>query len=324
LQLLEKLTNGSIIDISHTGTSVTFRPGVIVGGDVSHDCQVTRGIGYFLEPLVAIAPFSKFPFKLTLTGITNNNLDVSADSIRTALLPHLKHFGIDSNIELKIKKRGAPPLGGGEVYFSCPIVEELKPIKLIEPGRVKRIRGIAYCTRVSPQMANRIMESSRSLLTRYIPDVYVYTDVYKGTESGKSPGYGLTLVAETTTGMLISAECAFQPRSENDKENDLAEFHFPTPEDLGVRAARLLLKEIGIGGCVDTTHQWLPILMAALGPEDVSKIRLGTISQFTIQYLRDMKELLGVTFKVDQDRTTHTILLTCVGSGFVNLNRRVA
>lgn len=86
---------------------------------------------------------------------------------------------------MQITKRGAPPLGGGEVVFSCVPIRQLKPVQFTEEGRIKRVRGIAYCTRVSPQTANRLVESARSLLNRYIPDIYIYTDVYKGAESGK-------------------------------------------------------------------------------------------------------------------------------------------
>lgn len=85
----------------------------------------------------------------------------------------------------QITKRGAPPLGGGEVVFTCNSIRQLKPIQLTDEGRIRKIRGIAYCTRVSPQTANRLVESARSLLNQYIPDVYIYTDVYKGAESGK-------------------------------------------------------------------------------------------------------------------------------------------
>ena len=53
---------------------------------------------------------------------------------------------------------------------------------------VKRIRGVAFSTRVSPQMTNRMVDGARGVLN--------------------SPGFGLTLVAETTTGMLLSAEAS--------------------------------------------------------------------------------------------------------------------
>ena len=37
---------------------------------------------YFLEAIIALAPFSKKPFNLTLRGITNEELDPSVDVLR--------------------------------------------------------------------------------------------------------------------------------------------------------------------------------------------------------------------------------------------------
>jgi RNA 3'-terminal phosphate cyclase-like protein len=84
----------------------------------------------------------------------------------------------------QVKKRGAAPAGGGEVLFKCGVVAALKPITLLEEGRVKRIRGVAYTTRCSPQMGNRMVDKARSILNNFIPDVYIYTDHYKGKDSG--------------------------------------------------------------------------------------------------------------------------------------------
>lgn len=83
LRLLDKITNGSAIEINYTGTCITFVPGVLTGGKIHHDCPPSRSIGYFLEPVIALAPFCKNPLTLSLTGITNDNLDpsVSLDNI---------------------------------------------------------------------------------------------------------------------------------------------------------------------------------------------------------------------------------------------------
>ncbi|ORX45290.1 RNA 3'-terminal phosphate cyclase [Hesseltinella vesiculosa] len=308
LQLLEKATNGSTIEISYTGTSIMYKPGAIQGGRIEHDCGTDRSISYFLEPMLALAPFSKLPFVLTLQGITTDHIDPSVDILRTVLLPQLARFGIEQGVQLKITKRGAPPLGGGEVIFNCNSVRQLKPVQLTDEGRIRKIRGIAYCTRVSPQTANRLVESARSLLNRYIPDVFIYTDVYKGAESGKSPGFALSLVAESTTGVLLSAEKAAEAGQ--------------TPEDVGLMASKLLLKEIKLRGCVDTTSQWLNLLLLVLSPEDVGKVRVGQLSPFTIQYLRDLKAFFGVSFKIQPDEQTNTIVMTCMGVGYVNHNKK--
>ena len=47
---------------------------------MEHDCNDERGIGYYLEGVMALAPFSKVPFHLTLRGVTNNNKDPSVSS----------------------------------------------------------------------------------------------------------------------------------------------------------------------------------------------------------------------------------------------------
>lgn len=314
LRLLEKVTNGTVIEISVTGTAVLLKPGVINGGPVAHDCPLSRSIGYFLEPLVMLAPFSKKSFQITLRGITTDENDLSVDLIRTVTLPHLQLFGISEGLELRIKKRGAPPGGGGEVQFLCPVVKQVKTLNFVEPGRIKRIRGIAHAVRVSPQFSNRMIDSARSVLNRYIPDIYLYSDVYKGEESGKSPGYALSLLAESTTSAIHCSEAVSKPGG--------------TPEDVALLASRALLSEIRLGSCVDRKHQSLVLLMMVLGSEDVGRCRMSEPAVRTIQFLRDVKNFFGTLFKIvpadPSDPSNTELIYSCYGTGYVNVNRTLA
>lgn len=97
-----------------------------------------------MEPVICLAPFSKQGIQLTLNGITNEENDISVDLQRTVTLPILKYFGVEEGLELKITKRGAPPNGGGQVVFKCAPVRNLTPIQLLDEGKIRRIRGIAY------------------------------------------------------------------------------------------------------------------------------------------------------------------------------------
>jgi RNA 3'-terminal phosphate cyclase-like protein len=133
-----------VIQINKDGTAVKYKPGVICGGPyLSHDCPASRGIGYFLEGILCLAPFGKQPTTITLTGVTNHPKDLSVDSYRNATLFLVELFGI-SGCTLQVIKRGAPPLGGGEVKLSVPMVKQLNPIQVVDEGMIKRIRGIAY------------------------------------------------------------------------------------------------------------------------------------------------------------------------------------
>ncbi len=76
---------------------------------------------------------------------------------------------------------------------------------------VKTVRGVAYALRVAPAAANRMVDGSRGVLNELLADVRVFTDHRSGTEAGASPGYGLTLVAQTTTGRLLSAQAVAPP-----------------------------------------------------------------------------------------------------------------
>lgn len=298
LRLLEKITNGSHVEISYTGTSVLFKPGVIAGGKVSHDCSLTRGVGYWLEWVVVLAPFAKKELHLTVRGVTNMEGDLGVDTIRTVTLPHLSLFlpldslsTLASSLELRIAKRGSAPLGGGEVHFRCPVIKNLTTLNFTAPGRIKKIRGIATSTRVSPQMANRLIDAARGVLGRYIPDLYLFADVYRGEDSGKSPGFAITLLATSTTGAIYSAEAVSKASEPG------------LPEDLAQSAARMLLTEIAQRGCIDRAHQPFALLLMALSPQDVAKCTMATPTANAVQMMRDIKEALGVSFKIAAERS---------------------
>lgn len=128
------------------------------------------------------------------------------------------------------------------------------------------------------------------MLNRFIPDIYLHSDVYKGEDSGKSPGYALSLIAETTEGALYCSEGVSTPRPDpHSTKNKLKRetiFGEPkddgpmptTPEEVALSASRALLLEIQRGGCVDRKHQWIVLLYMVLGSEDVGRVRMGSLS----------------------------------------------
>lgn len=179
LRLVEKLTNGCRVEINETGTTLKYVPGWIVGGAVEHDCGVGRGLGWFVEGVLPLLPFGKAPARLALSGVTNDDADVCVDVLKTVTLPTLAAFAIGDGLGLDIAARGSAPAGGGRVTLTCPVVRELAPVSITDEGFVKRLRGLAYATRVSPQMANRIVDGARCVLV-YALCVCVYDVAWRG------------------------------------------------------------------------------------------------------------------------------------------------
>lgn len=81
LRLLERVTNGTTVEINYTGTEVLVRPGLVSGGTVVHTCPESRAVGWFLEPLLVLGLFGKKELRLTLKGVTSNARDVSVSEI---------------------------------------------------------------------------------------------------------------------------------------------------------------------------------------------------------------------------------------------------
>jgi len=353
LRLIDKMTNGSKIEINATGTQLRFNPGILLGGEINHSCPVSpplptadastkvkptaRSVGWYLEGIMALAPFGKEPLIITMTGITDGSSDVdpSPDFIATSILPILLRFGIGESIQsssdpfsdqssptIKVTRRGAAPLGGGEVVFTCPIVREISTsIDMTDEGKVKRVRGTVVSCRIPPSSAARVAHSAKGMLLRLLPDVWIHTDVHssssskktngKGEGCGRSPGMSVCLAAESTTGVVIAAETCLDSSS-NSREKRL-------PEDLGLKAAAMLLEEIQKGGCIDTGTQSISFLFMCLSPEDVARIRVGSLSQYSIESLRLFKKAFGVEFKVRADYENKTVLLSCLGTGYRNM-----
>ncbi|KAL2869997.1 RNA 3'-terminal phosphate cyclase-like protein [Aspergillus lucknowensis] len=354
LRLLEAVTNGSQMEISYTGTILVYKPGLITGsaagagagssggGVIRHEIPAgcTRGVSYFLLPLCLLAPFSKAPIKVLFTGpgvITSSTPtgDMSVDSVRTAILPLFNQFGIFNNIELRVLRRSNPGPngrgGGGEVQLVFGHQVRLpKTLHLMNPGKIKRIRGVAYCVGVSASNNARMIDVARGILNPFVPDTYVFSDVSsaplvpasdRNNPSAKKKtglGFGLSLVAESSTGCLFSADVASPPSGGQ------------PPEDIGKQCAYQLLETISKGGCVTTAAFPTMIGLMTMGSEDVGRLQVGRDivgDESAIQLARDLVKFgapgWGLRDASDEEKTGD-VIISVVGRGIGNVGRKVA
>ncbi|KAF1969053.1 18S rRNA biogenesis protein [Bimuria novae-zelandiae CBS 107.79] len=354
IRLLDSVTNGAQIQFSMTGTTLVYRPGLITGSaeglgamggvlrhEIPRECA-RRGASWWLIPLALLAPFAKDKLNVVLHGegcVTSATPagDVSVDTVRTAILPLYKSFGIERGIELRVLKRSCAPAqgksAGGEVQLVFGHQVRLpKTLHLMNKGRVKRIRGVAYAVGVSGSNNARMIDTARGVLNNFVPDTYIFSDVSKsplitsssrgkGDASGKEKGavgFGLCLVAESSTNCVYSADVASPPQGG------------VTPEDLGKQCAYQLLEKISAGGCVESTSLETVLLLMAMGSEDVGRVCLGKdvlATEEAVQLGRDVKVFTGAAWgfrskgmEDDEDE----IVVSVVGRGVGNVGRKVA
>ena len=329
---------------------MVYKPGLITGSvpgsgasggviryELPADCA--RGVSYFLIPLCLLAPFSKAPINVLFTGpgvITSATPsgDISADSVRTAILPLYARFGITNNIELRILRRSNPSIGGkggaGEVQLVFGHQVRLpKTVHITNPGRVKKIRGVAYCIGVSASNNARMIEEARGVLNTMTRDTYIFSDVSSApclTPKDKSNpsrkrktgiGFGLSLISESSTGSLYCADLASPPAGG------------VPPEDIGRQCAYQLLESISLGGAVSLVAAPTVLTLMAMGSEDVGRIQLGKDvlgSESIIGLARDLKAFGASGWGVRESTTglEGDVVVSVVGRGVGNVGRKIA
>lgn len=331
VRLMDKLTSGSRIEINETGTTLRYAPGFLAGGSVEHDCSRSgRAVGWFLDAVLPLAPFGAAALELTLLGATcGDGACRGADAIRAGALPLLKAFGVE-DCGVRVARREAAVLeedkteallaacasaARGNIVLTCAPIRKLSPAALDAVGLVKRVRGVAYCTRSAPALANRCVAAARGPLNRLLADVRVTTDAAAKRDCFPSPGFGCCLVAETLDDRVLCADLdAHWYRTEAGDR--------PTPEDLGEAAAFVLLGEVNRGGVCDDHGQPLLFTLMALGPEDVSSAVTGPLTDRAVGRLRLIRQFLGVRFKLTRNGDD-TVRSACLGAGYQNFAKPV-
>lgn len=314
LRLLESVTNGSIIEISYTGTSLIYRPGLITGGSFAHNCPTSKCVSFFIIPMLMLAPFSKKKFSIVFKGLTSNKNEVGLDFIKWGFIPLMDKFGI-RDVELHTLKRGSYPNAGGEVHL---IVNSLIPqpitVHVLDIPNISSIRGIAWCTRVSPSVVNRLVDASRTVLRQTGCEVNITTDVWRGENSGKSPGFGLTLFTESKKSSLRYII------------DDVAQSG-ETPEDLSTSLAYNFLELIENSGAAPRFVLDMAFIFMVIGKEDIGRfiVNKNQIDAHLVQHMRDIKTLFNTEFFFQEDdQYEDAVIATCKGIGFTNSSKKIA
>lgn len=355
LRLLEAVTNGSSMQISYTGTTITYHPGLITGtiagsGAASDDViehalppNCTRGVTYFLLPLALLAPFSKAHMNVrfsgpgVITAATDPTTgDISVDTFRTAILPLYGLFGIPpARIELRVLQRScAGPRGSGgggsvELRFASQ-VRLPKTLHLNRsPGRIRRIRGVAYCTGVSASNNARMIHEARRVLNQLVSDIHIAAqydpaplvpdkNAPGGGKKKLGIGFGLSLVAESSVaGVLYSADVVAPPEGG------------VVPEDIGTRCANQLVETIQQGGCVSWAGSRTVLTLMAMGSEDVGRLRISKDALGTEEVLglaRDLRTFGAASWglRPAEDDEVEDVIVSVKGSGVGNVGRKMA
>ena len=231
LQLICQITNNSHVKINETGVKLIFIPGTITnnnGTNFSFDCDISRGLSYYIEGIFPICLYGKEKLNCNLKGKTNCDMDLSMDCFKSGIDAIISKIVVgDTGNKILIKSRSFE--GEGEVELIFPIIRFIQPFDWTNTGKIKKIDGHCFTQNCS-QFSTRIIDKFRVYFNKILNTVYIP----KNTSNDKlsTPGFSLSAWGITTEGFIYSYDSNVYKGKKLD------------PEDLSEIVSQKLLEEI--------------------------------------------------------------------------------
>jgi RNA 3'-terminal phosphate cyclase (ATP) len=262
IEALRDVCHGSLNGGKVGSREICFKPGGRAkGGDYEWDIGTAGSTTLLVMTLLPAALFATRAMGLKISGGLFQDFAPSAYHMQFVLLPILKRMGITAG--LSVIRPGYVPRGGGIIQVNIdPVVGKIKPIRLVEPGSVNRIQGIALASHLEQRkVSERMIRKCRELLESegYEVQIEAVHDTL-----AQQRGAALAIYTRTSSGCILGADRAGAPGR--------------TSEAIGEHVARNLIEDLAIGATVDRYLADQLILYAALA-DGISEYRIPRLTE---------------------------------------------
>jgi len=284
VEALREICRGTLKGGEVGSSEIWFKPGGRVkGGYYEWDIGTAGSTTLLTMTLLPAALFATGSVRLKISGGLFQDFAPSAYHMQYVHLPLLQKMGIKASV--KIVRPGYVPRGGGIIEVEIePVKRKIEPIKLPEQGKIIGIHGIALASHLEDRkVGERMAEKCNEVLKSkgYSAQVEIVNDML-----ALQKGAALAIYAKTSTGCIIGADRAGEPRRSS--------------EEIGRYAARSLIEDLAVGATVDRYSADQLVLYAALA-EGVSEYRIPRMTEHVETNLWLVERILGAKTKVEQN-----------------------
>jgi len=262
------------------------------GGEYEWDIGTAGSTTMFAQALLALACLAGKPSRFRLEGGLFQDFAPSVYHMKFVLLPLLKQMGIEARLE--IIRPGYVPKGGGIIEIQVEPVEKLKPLNLIEQGKITTINGTALSSHLEEKkVSQRMAQECRKTLSAqgYKAEIQEIYD-----KSSLQEGAVLAIYAGTSSGSIIGSDRAGRPGRRS--------------ESIGRYVAQNFMEDISTGAAVDRHTADQLIIYAGLA-EGTTRYSIPRITEHVETNLWLIEEFLGARTKINDN-----LIIEIEGIGF--------
>ncbi len=253
--------------------TLLFEPRGLQAGKYSFEIGTAGSVSLLLQTLYLPLSFAGGPSRLSLGGGTHVPWSPCFHYLKWQWLPYLAEAGY--RVECSLARAGFYPRGGGLLHADIVPSRQLAPLRLIERGRLLRIRGLSAVGRLDRSIAER----QRAQALERLGELAVPLEIEVAEVPAGSPGTFIVLQAQFEGGRC----CAFALGALRKRAEQVAD-----------EAVEALRADIEAGGAIDAwlADQLLLPLAFVPGQSALSVCRIS-------QHLRTNAELLGYFLPVE-------------------------
>jgi len=281
IEALKQMCQGKLEGGKVGSSEIKFRPGgAVKGGHYEWDIGTAGSTTLLVMTLLPAACFARKAMSFKIAGGLFQDFAPSAYHMQHVLSPALHKMGVIA--PLNIIRPGYVPRGGGIIEVKVePVAGKIKPISLPAQGQVTSIKGIALSSHLKErQVSERMAETCNKVLLSkgYHARLEIVHD-----DTALQRGAALAIYATTSTGCIIGADRAGEPRR--------------TSEEIGKSTARSLLADLATRATVDRYLADQLIFYAALA-DGVSEYRIPQMTEHVESNLWLAESILGAKIEV--------------------------
>ncbi len=284
IQALQQICQGTLSGDEIGSSEIWFKPGgKVKGGYYEWDIGTAGSTILLAMTLLPAACFATGATSFKISGGLFQDFAPSAYHMQYVFFSLLQRMGIGA--KLSIIRPGYVPRGGGIIQVTVePVTGKIKPISLPSQGDVVSIEGVALSSHLKERrVSERMVEKCNQVLKSegYRAQIKVIYDTL-----ALQRGAALTIYAKTSSGGIIGADRAGEPRR--------------TSEDIAKYVARSLVEDLATGATVDRYLADQLIFYAALA-DGVSEYRIPRLTEHVETNLWLAETMLGTKAEVDRN-----------------------
>ena len=167
---MREITGGKLTGGSFGSTEISFLPSTLKAGNYSADTKSAGAVCLLAQVALPCAIFSPGEVCLQLCGGTNADMAPQIDEFTEIFLPNVSKFGF--SFEFEVVKKGFFPKGGGHVNFFLTPVAYLKPINMVDVGKVTEVQGWSF---TAGNLPVRLAERMAAACNAHLRGTFTFT-----------------------------------------------------------------------------------------------------------------------------------------------------